>query len=174
MKTRLILLAVAATLALSSCSAPASPPVETPTPTPTEMTTADAGTFYLATVCPANAAQVAYNDAATAYDAAEVKDFAPLPAAAATARDAARTAAERLDDDTVIWPEKLVDDIEVIRDSYFGSVSAFGQQADATTIEQFIAVSWPSTDEASAASQRLRSRLELPADTNEGCAEYLG
>lgn len=90
MKTRLVILAVVATLALASCSAPASTPTDNPSPTPTEMTTAEAGEYYLATVCPANVAGKSYDQIADAYDAAEVKDFAPLPLAAAANRDASR------------------------------------------------------------------------------------
>lgn len=138
------------------------------------MSIAEAADYYLATVCPSNATRNAYNAATAAYDAAEEPDFATLPPVAAAARDAARTAADRFDDEAVLWPSKLVDDIGIIRDSYFSDVSGFSQLADSSSIEAWVAVTWPANDEASASAQRVRSRLNLPVDTDAGCADYLG
>lgn len=74
----------------------------------------------------------------------------------------------------MIWPPKLVDDIAAVRDSYFAYVSYFGAQADTATIEQFTAVAWVPADESAGASQRIRSRLDLSADTSADCEKYAG
>lgn len=163
------LLAVcAAVLLLAGCASTGQPlatPSEepTPSPSPTIMADEEAATYYLETVCPANLAGSASSEAFTS------QDIAAITATAITARDASRTAALRFDDATVLWPEDVAEDIVVIRDSYFGYASAFDTVSKTTTYEDASWVVFGDGTASSEASQRVRARIGLPADTALGC-----
>ncbi|ANF30710.1 hypothetical protein A0130_02585 [Leifsonia xyli] len=133
-------------------------PTPTPTPTPTVMTTAEAAALYKASACAVNTTGQAFN---TIWQG-NSGDIDGLRAAAAAARDASSATATKLDQAT--WPGEVKDDIAVVRDADFAAASTLSQIATATSWEAAIANQFPIQDAASAASQRIRSRLGLPAD----------
>lgn len=170
---------VTTSVLLAGCSAPAAPgepsgsasQPSTPsaTPLPTVMSTPEAATYYLDTVCPSNALVSAANAAVNSFDAG-AGDIASVNATSAAARDASQAAALRLDDASVKWPENVAPDIPVIRDAYFSQAASYGQWAQAADANALSATAWADQTAASQASQRVRARLSLPADTVASCA----
>ena len=166
-----------ASVLLAGCSTPASPAEpsgstsrpSTPSPTPSVMSTPEAATYYLDTVCPSNALVNAANAAVNSFDAG-TGDIASVNATSAAARDSSQAAALRLDDASVKWPENVAPDIPVIRDAYFSQAASYGQWAQATDANALNATAWADQTAASQASQRVRARLSLPADTVASCA----
>lgn len=152
---------------LGGCTSaqPDAAPTATPTPTPTLMSTEEAGAYYLATICPANVAGNAFN---TVWVNLDSPYEAIIPVAAAS-MDANRNAAEALDDTTVIWPENVVEDVAVVRDALLADTSTLSAIANAATLEEMNGISFTDTSDSAAASQRIRLRLDLSADTNVGC-----
>lgn len=147
--------------ATSTASAAATP---TPSPTPTAMSIDEAGKYLLGTLCPVNNASKAANDALVAQDLAAVQSSAKalLPAA----QDAAR----RLDDGTVIWPSVIeTKDRQALRDYYLQALGPINTLATASSIEAASAVTFPDNTNSGAAAQTMRLRLNLSADTSEGC-----
>lgn len=135
----------------------------TPSPTPTVMTDKEAAALYLSSACAANVPSKAFNDAW----ANPNPDLATIKQTAATTRDAVAATAKTLDEGR--WPAAVKDDIAIVRDSDFAQASILGGIASSSTLEQAFQNQFPATDPASAASQRIRSRLGLPADPYQGC-----
>lgn len=139
-------------------------PTPTPTPTPTAMSVDQAGRYFLGTVCPVNAASKTLNDALVA------QNFDAIHASADPLITAAQDAARRLDDREVIWPEVIDQkDVDSLRDYYFTALPAMNSIKESASLEQANAVAFPVDDESGAASQRIRLRLNLSADTTQGC-----
>jgi alkyl sulfatase BDS1-like metallo-beta-lactamase superfamily hydrolase len=170
---RLLLASAAVTaLALTGCSnlnqtVPKSSVAEptkvspTPSPTPTIWTTQEAATQYLQAVCPVNRLVTPVNTAM------QNGDFAALHTLSPQLVEADTNAAKKLDAGQ--WPAEVKDDIATVRDAYFATITVDQQAGAAQTMDQLNAVVWPDTSAASTASQRLRSRLGLPADQMAGC-----
>ena len=163
MKRQLVLISVAA-LMLAGCSAsPAPTKVVTPKPTPTVMSVADAGQLYLKSVCPTNAAVAASN---SAYQA---RDLAAIQSTAASLRDLIQSQARIFDDDTILWPAGISVDLKVLRDADLGAASSYDAVSKATSLDIANGIAFGDQTPASAASQRVRLRLNLSADTSKGC-----
>ncbi|MET3769827.1 hypothetical protein ABIB15_002531 [Marisediminicola sp. UYEF4] len=120
----------------------------------------------LDTVCPHNAALITF---ATAVDGWAVSDdMTEVNATAAAARDSAQATAQRFDDADVVWPANVADDIPVMRDGNFADASSFGAIAQMNS-GTFIAFTYPDDTASNEAAQRIRSRLNLSADTVASC-----
>ena len=153
------------TPASESAAAPVTAEAETPTPTPTPeaMSVEVAADYYLDTVCPANAASAVWN-ANTASGQFEAYKSSAQPLA-----DAYAAAAARFDDPTVLWPEVIdLADITTLSDTYYGDISVLQGLANATT-EAEAAFTFASRDASATASQKVRARLNLGADTTASC-----
>lgn len=155
----------AATTAATASRSASATPTPTPTPTPTAMTVDEAGKYLLATLCPVNAASQKVNDALIRQNLDLVHTTAKelLPAA----QDAAR----RLDTGTVIWPS-VIDkaDLTTLQNYYLQALGPINQLAAAPDLTQANAVVFPDDGGSGAASQRMRLRLNLSADTIVGCS----
>jgi hypothetical protein len=127
------------------------------------MTDNEAAALYLSSACATNIAGKAFNDAW----GNPSPDLAAITSTAAAARDASAATAKTLDQDK--WPATVKDDVMVVRDSDFAQASILGGIASASTLQGAFQNQFPATDPASAASQRIRSRLGLPADPYQGC-----
>jgi hypothetical protein len=127
------------------------------------MSTEQAAAYYLETVCAANKTIDKLNDA---FDA---QNFKKIVRAAKKARKADQAAASRLDDPMLIWPDAVADDVETVFNSYFSSLTYDNGVAEADNLAEANAVSFDDVEGGAEASQRVRLRLGLPADTNEGC-----
>ena len=147
-------------------AAPATTQAATPTPTPTPeaMTVEAAADYYLDTVCPANAASAIWN-ANTASG-----QFEAYKANAQPLADAYAAAAARFDDPSVLWPEVIdLADITTLSDTYYGDISVLQGLANATS-EAEASFTFASRDASATASQKVRARLNLGADTTASCA----
>ncbi|WIB65473.1 hypothetical protein [Curtobacterium sp. MCBD17_040] len=135
-----------------------------PTPTPTAASIADAGKYFLATLCPVNKASATLNDALTAQNLAAIQSSAK--ALLAPAQNTAR----RLDDGAFEWPS-VVDqkDVTSLRNYYLSALGPINQLATAPNLDEANAVVFPSDTDSGPASQRIRLRLNLSANTSEGC-----
>lgn len=167
-------IAVAAALlavGLAGCSAPtvtaASPsrtrtvsptPTATPTPTPVVMTLPEAATLYKTTACSVNLLLRDFNNVLHSGSG----DIDSLHATAAAARDASSAAGTSLDQ--ALWPEDLKADAAAVRDGDFSQAATLTQMVAAPTWDAAMQVAFENNDSAATASQRLRSRLGLPAD----------
>lgn len=146
------------TIAATSTPSTRAMPTLTPTPTPTAMSTDDAAAVYEAGACAVNLKARDFNNAWQSASG----DISALQEAAAAARDASSATATELDQ--AKWPDELKADIALVRDGYFSQAAVLSQIAASPTWDAAIHNSFPATDAASAASQRLRSRLGLPSD----------
>jgi hypothetical protein len=152
------------TTAESPTAASAARATATPTPTPTAMSVDEAGKYFLATMCPVNAASAKLNSALGGTDLEAVHSSAKemIPAAQETAR--------RLDDGSTLWPSAVdKKDVTALRDYYLGALSGLNSIAIAPDVTSAQAVSFPGDTAAGPASQRIRLRLNLSADTSQGC-----
>ncbi len=151
--------------ASDSSKAPATTPKPTPTPTIHVMTVEEAGKFYLAAVCPTNKVKSSLNAAFTAQNLTSIQQ------AAAATRDAERTEVTQFTNTDVLWPPVVSSaDVKLLSDSDFASISILNEIATAGTLESANSLSNTFVDNgASAASQRIRLVLNLPADTSAGC-----
>jgi len=157
-----VVTALMALPALAGCTATTAMPV--PTPTPTVLSTSQAATLYLQTVCPVNAAADVYSAAwtATPVDLATVKSLAVQLATAETKQ------ANTFDDKSILWPESVKPDMQTMADNAFSTLSWLSGIQNATTLEA-ANVAAPAGDAAATASQRIRSRLGLSSDTSASC-----
>lgn len=138
-------------------------PTSTPTPTPEAMSVEDAANYYLDTVCPANAASETWNTATAS------GEFPAYKASAQPLVDAYSAAAARFDDPTVLWPAQIEPaDITALSNSYYADISILQGIANANT-EAEANFTFASRDAAAAASQKIRARLGLAADTTSSC-----
>jgi hypothetical protein len=139
-RTALTLPALALMLALTMAGCTTAPPAAdtalSPTPEATPSTEVlnieAAGVIYLSTLCVSNNTSAKFDDAV----ADEDLPFEELLAAAATARNAAQSSAQVLDDPFVAWPEEVAEDIPVVRDMLLGAAGAFAQAANASNRDQ--------------------------------------
>jgi hypothetical protein len=146
----------------ASTTASAAP---SPTPTVHTMSTAEAGKYYLAAVCPANKAQAANNAAFAA------QDLGAIQSTAAVARDAYRAQAAAFTKTDVLWPNVVsAADLKLLTDADFVIISTYEAMSTAATLDSANAISNGFVDNgAGAAAQRIRLALALPADTSVGC-----
>ena len=163
MKKTLAALLLATTLALSACTGGAAP---TPTPTAAAaMSVAEAGQYYLDTVCPTNSVGEALG---TAYQAGDLEAFT---AAAAAARDAYKEAGVRFGDADVVWPDSVAGNIVVLRDASIALAASYESLSQVTSLEEANAIAFPDSADASAASQAIRADLELSSDPAVSCPQ---
>lgn len=135
-----------------------------PTPTPEAMSVENATEYYLDTVCPANAASETWNTATAS------GEFAAYKSSAQPLVDAYSAAAARFDDPTVLWPAQIeVADITALSNSYYADISILQGIANANT-EAEANFAFANRDAAAAASQKIRARLGITADTTSSCA----
>jgi len=127
------------------------------------MTTAEAAAVYKAGACRVNTVGQTFNQVWQSGSG----DVAGLQQAAAASRDATSMTASELDKGK--WPVELQADIALVRDADFAQASILAQIAIAPTWDSAMANAFPAQDDAAAASQRIRSRLGLPADPMAGC-----
>ena len=152
----------AASTASPSATTPVSP-TPTPSPTPATMTLAEAAAAYKAGACRVNTVGQTFNEVWQSGSG----DLAGLQRAAAASRDATSMTASELDRGK--WPVEMQADIALVRDADFAQASIMAQIAAAPTWDSAMANTFPAQDDAAAASQRIRSRLGLPADPMAGC-----
>jgi len=98
--------------------------------------------------------------------------LARVTKAAAAARDSIQGAAAALDSESLVWPVDVNSDIQIVRDGLFSQAAALQSLSASDSVAQAKQFRWP-IDEIGEASQRLRSRLGLSSDTNEGCDAWL-
>jgi hypothetical protein len=130
------------------------------------MSSHDAAEYYLATVCPANAANAAYYAAQTPSETLRA-----LQSTAGSAAAAYTVAAKRLDDPTLVWPSDVdVADVARVRDTYLSWTNSLNSVRHAATLTDAAEITFdPGTDGAGAA-QHIRLRLGLPSDGAASCA----
>lgn len=141
-------------------------PIHTPSPTltPTVMSVDEAGKYLLATLCPVNTASQKVNDAVS-------PNLEQLHIAAKELLPAAQDAARRLDTGAVIRPSVIDNtDVSTLQNYYLGALGPINQLATAPNLTQANAVVLPEDGGSGAASQRMRLRLGLSADTTVGCS----
>jgi len=125
------------------------------------MSDAAAGQFYLTNICISNRASTALNTAMGA------SDYSALQSAAVAARDTASKVAGIFD--KALWPDDVKEDAATVSAGLFAQASYEDDIAKAGSMEAFYAIQTPDFSAFSTASQRIRSRLNLPADTAAGC-----
>jgi hypothetical protein len=125
------------------------------------MTDAVAAQVYLADICISNRTVNAFN---AALDAG---DYPTLQAAASAARDADSEVAGRFD--KALWPDDVKADIATMRDALFAEASYDSAVASAGSMNAVSGLQFPDLTASSTASQRIRSRLNLPSDPMAGC-----
>jgi hypothetical protein len=130
----------------------------------TEMSIEAAGKKYLETVCPVNN----YGDEVT--KAGNAQDLSVFKAAAAKARDASQNSAKVLGDASIVWPAGLRPLLDRVKSNNLAYTSFYNQLANSTDFSQASQVSTPATD--TTASQEVRLKLNLSADTVESCKGY--
>ena len=163
MKKTLAALLLATTLALSACTGGTAP---TPTPTAAAaMSVEEAGQYYLDTVCPTNGVGEALG---AAYQAG---DLAAFTAAAGVARDAYKEAAARFGDADVVWPDSVAGNIAVVRDATIALATSYESLSQVASLEDADAVAFPDSADASAASQVIRTALDLSSDPAVSCSQ---
>lgn len=167
----IVVLAVLTLAGCSSATAPSTPASmapstasTTPKPTPRVMTTAEAGEQYLRAVCPTNTASANLDRAYSAQDLAKIK------ATATIARDALRSEIVIFEDPMMLWPEVVRPDIKTISETDFRDLSTMDSMSKASDLASANAISFGSESGAAEASQRIRLRLGLSADTAAGCS----
>ncbi|MFJ5698747.1 hypothetical protein [Arthrobacter sp. NPDC093139] len=174
MKKMYAVMALAA-LALTGCSGGAqtnsAPPetakaTATPSPTPTIMTKAEAGKFYLATICPSNI----LSDKAGKAVQAEPFNLKAAKSATAALRDGYRKAIETLSNEKVLWPDPVKADVAALAESMYGDLSGAENAANQTTDAGFFAAwnDW-TTAPAQPNAQKIRLKLGLSSDTDASC-----
>jgi len=184
MKTTHTLAAAAAVLLLSltGCSSAAdttaeadstvvdvASPTPTPTPTPVPMTMEEAGAYYLETSCVSNVVNDELDAVLTNPDAT----LEQIQAVGKKGVELTREGAERMAADTVLWPEEVRADAELVFDGYLVNASGYSSIANAQSVEEAVTYVWPSwSEEALTAPQRIRFALDLPSDTSEGCDAF--
>ncbi|OJX77558.1 hypothetical protein [Leifsonia sp. 71-9] len=148
-----------------SSSPKAASPTSTPTPPPApqEMTMEQAAVVYGSGACRVNTVGKTFNDVWQSGSG----DLDRLRQAAAVSRDATSATATELD--RGMWPAELQADIALVRDADFAQAAILAQIAAAPTWDAAMANEFPAQDDAGAASQRIRSRLGLPADPYAPC-----
>lgn len=129
------------------------------------MNETEAGERYLEIVCPANDAMDSFNAVFTNAEST-IED---IKSVAAPLSDSSRIAAEQFDDSSVIWPESVAEDIEVIRDSYLSDLSTLDAIQSAESAEQAFQITFDDSQAIGESSQRIRLRLDLPSDTIASC-----
>lgn len=127
------------------------------------MTMEEAAAAYLAGACRVNTVGKSFNDIWQSGSG----DLDALRQAAAVSRDATSATATELDKGK--WPPELQSDIALVRDADFAQASILAQIAIAPTWDAAMTNVFPAQDDAAAASQRIRSRLGLPADPYASC-----
>lgn len=140
----------------------------TATPTPTVMSVADAGKFYLTTVCPTNA----LGDKASAIMQTKPLDLGAAKSATAALRDGHRKVVETLSDPKVLWPDVVKADIVTLTDAIYGEVSGADNVAKQTTESGLINAwnGWTSPPALASTAQKIRLKLGLAADTSSSCS----
>lgn len=141
-------------------------PTATPSPTPTVMTKAEAGKFYLATVCPGNV----LTDKAVKVVQAEPFNLKAAKTATAAVRDSYRKTIETLSDEKVLWPATVKADIAALADNMYAELSGAENVTNQTTDQNFISSwnEWSSMD-APPTAQKIRVKLGLSSDTDASC-----
>lgn len=82
----------------------------------------------------------------------------------------AQDTARRFDDSNVIWPDVVDEkDVDSLRDYFFRALPAMNSLEEVASLDQANAIALPVDNESGAASQRIRLRLNLSADTAQGC-----
>lgn len=148
--------AVAASLLLAGCST---------------RTDADAaGAAYLEAVCPSNDALSTFLDA---YRSTATDDASPIDEvteAAGAVRESMRMTAELLDRGA--WPEDVAADVAGLADSYFETVGTFDVISRAGSLDEVSATLAQASlaERFSTFAERVRSGLDLPADSASTCA----
>jgi len=131
-----------------------------------------AGENYLAAVCPANQATGELDPLLSELRGENAQDLARVIKAAAATRDSIQAAAAALDSESLVWPVDVNSDVQIVRDGLFSQAAALQSLSASDSVAQAKQFRWP-IDEIGEASQRLRSRLGLSSDTNEGCDAWL-
>jgi hypothetical protein len=179
-RTTLILpvLALMLALTMAGCTTmPAAPeaavttapaPTPSPTPTPEVLTTQTAGARYLSAVCGSNKEDREFGEASRVPN----QPIAVMNTAAAEGRDATRAAAQILDDPMFVWPASVADDVALVRDSMLAGAGTYDSLAAAPSLDVLNTISFADDSTSGEAAQRIRLRLNLPADTSAGCEQF--
>lgn len=145
-------------------------PTPTPTPTPTEMSVAEAGKYYLAVICKSNKASQSMTNTVHA----EPFDFAAARKATAVYRDEIRTVIQKLSAPKLKWPTVVSKDVDTFVQGLYGELGKAANASQAENADAYIADWNVWTDPAAQgtsleASQRVRLKLNLPADAKASC-----
>lgn len=130
--------------------------VSEPDPTPS----ADLAGELLSAICPANAADLAFN---TVWSD-EASSLEAIVAAATAARDANAAAAASLDTLAAHWPEDDRADLAVLQRMYEAKVEDYTVVASATDIEPFYDMVFQNPTAGNAAYERLAQRIGTSVD----------
>ncbi|RAM37713.1 hypothetical protein [Arthrobacter globiformis] len=130
------------------------------------MTKAEAGKFYLATICPSNILA----DKASTVVQAEPFNLKAAKSATAALRDGYRKAIETLSDEKVLWPENVKADVAALAESMYGDLSGTEAAANQVNDEGFLTAwnDWASGP-AKPTAQKIRLKLGLSSDTDASC-----
>lgn len=135
-----------------------------------------AGARYLGIVCQANVAGGALSDEFAAQEDTFLNggeaDVSAVNARAAENLRVDRVAVELFDDAYYMWPEAVVDQVKLVRDSYVAESSTLSQIANATRFEDAYYAQWPDETASSTAAQEIRYQLGLSADTTTSCTGF--
>lgn len=154
-----------------------------PEPKPKPMNLADAGAYYLQHVCRSNQVGDRFNEVLfTAVDklnAGGAPKLAPLKKVAAASRDSARDVADAFSDGDVLWPSTVEKDIKTLIDFQYDEVASLSNMAEAKSVDQFFRImdayeQMVVESDGPAASQKIRAKLDLAADTVKSCKKYAG
>lgn len=145
-----VVLAVVIGGSLAGCTAQA------PEPTPS----IDLAGELLGAICPANAADLAFNAAW----ADETSTLEAIVLAATTARDADAAAAAALDSLADHWPEDARTDLAVLERMYEAKVADYSVVASATDIDPFYDLVFQNPTAGNAAYERLARRIGATVD----------
>lgn len=146
--TRAALVGVLGLLILSGCAAP------DPEPAP------DLAPEFLAIICPANEADLAFN----AVWEGDSSTLEQIVLAAITARDADAETAASLDALAARWPEEYRTDLDVMERMYADKVADYVRVAEAASLDSFADLTFSNPTAGHAAYERIAGRIGASID----------
>lgn len=158
-------------------------PEPEPEPKPKPMSLAAAGAYYLQHVCRSNQVGDRFNDvlfaAVDKLNAGGAPKLAPLKKVAAESRDSSRDLADAFTDEEVLWPKAVEKDIRTLVDFQYDEAASLSGMAEAKSVDQYLNImqsyeQMVADSDGPAASQKIRAKLDLAADTVKTCEKYTG
>jgi hypothetical protein len=156
-----LLTVTAVVLAMLVGCAPSSAPTPEPTPAASDPTSEQLIAQFADALCPAVAADVAFNEVWE--DQAASLD--EIVAVATAARDEGATAAQTVESLVQSWPVEYENDLQLVRDLYVGKSADYAEVADASTLDELIEFQFIDVTEGNNAAQRIADALGAPQIT---------